>query len=263
MEILGYLASLIMGLTIGLLGGGGSILTVPILVYLFSIRATDATTSSLFIVGSTAFVTSLQYRLRGEADWKVGVSFALPSLIGIYLARNVVLPSIPEVMLTSFGFTLAKDTLILGAFGALMIAASISMIRKKSPSPAGGKKHPVALVGLQGVVVGFVTGFVGAGGGFLILPALVNVLKLPMRVAIGTSLFIIAINSLFGFSVSALAGPVGVAWSLQLTILAIALIGSFIGAKLSGGVDERKLKRGFGWFVLVIGIVIIVERFNV
>lgn len=260
MEALGYLASLIMGFTIGLLGGGGSILTVPILVYMFAVRPLDATTASLFVVGSTALITSLQYWRRNEADLKVAVIFALPSLIGIFLARNIVLPAIPSLIKLPFGFIIGKDTLVLSSFAFLMIAASASMIRKRPDPPETMKVHSIGLLGLQGMAVGFVTGFVGAGGGFIILPILANVLKLPMRVAIGTSLFIISINSLFGFMISALRSSSSIDWGLQLTILAIAIAGSFIGAKLAGGIDERKLKRGFGIFVLVVGAAIIIER---
>lgn len=260
MEALGYVASLVMGITIGLLGGGGSILTVPILVYLFAIRPSEASTASLFIVGCISLIASVQYKIKNVADWKTGILFSLPSLVGIFVARSVVLPVIPDVIELPFGISLEKDSLILVTFAVLMIAASTSMIRVRSLSAVETRTQSTVLVGLQGMVVGFVTGFVGAGGGFLILPVLVNVLMLPMKVAIGTSLFIIAINSLFGFSVSALSGAAIIDWHVQLMVLALGLAGSFIGAKLSGKMDEQKLKKMFGWFILSMGVIIILER---
>lgn len=261
METLGYVASLLMGITVGLMGGGGSILTVPILVYLFAISPIEATTTSLFIVGVTSLFTAIQYALRRQLDFEVAAIFSLPCVVGIYLARNILLPSLPEIILLPAGVEIEKGSFILIAFATLMIAASTSMIRQKLDSSLiPSTIHSPVIVGIHGIIVGFVTGFVGAGGGFLILPVLTNVLKLPMRIAIGTSLFIISVNSLFGFTVSALRSPTFLDWGLHLTILAIALVGSFVGAKLSGNVPERKLKRGFGFFVLIVGTAIIIER---
>lgn len=259
MEALGYLASLIMGVTIGLLGGGGSILTVPILFYLFSVSPLEATTSSLFIVGSTALITAAQYAFRKQADIKTALIFSLPSLIGIYFARSILLPSIPESVKLPLDFMIDKGSLVLSAFAILMIAASISMIKRKSVF-FETKKSSILKVGFQGIGVGFVTGFVGAGGGFLILPALINLLNLPMRIAVGTSLMIIAVNSLFGFSVSILNHSTRIDWTLQFTILFVALVGSFLGAKFSLKIEEKKLKKAFGWFVLVAGCAIFLER---
>lgn len=258
MLILGYIASLLMGISLGLMGGGGSILTVPILVYLFHLDPVDATTSSLFIVGSVSLATAIQYGRRKELDFKVALLFALPSLVGIYFARNIVLPRIPNVIGISSSIQVEKGTLILAAFAVLMITASISMLRKKKENLEKVKRSKFS-VGIQGVVTGFVTGFVGAGGGFMILPVLINVLKLPLRIAIGTSLAIIAINTLFGFFVS-LVESSKINWELQLTVLVIALIGSFLGFKISTRIDDRKLKKGFGWFVFIVGFAILAER---
>ncbi len=247
-----------MGISLGLMGGGGSILTVPILVYLFHLDPVDATTSSLFIVGSVSLATAIQYGRRKELDFKVALLFALPSLVGIYFARNIVLPRIPNVIGISSSIQVEKGTLILAAFAVLMITASISMLRKKKENLEKVKRSKFS-VGIQGVVTGFVTGFVGAGGGFMILPVLINVLKLPLRIAIGTSLAIIAINTLFGFFVS-LVESSKINWELQLTVLVIALIGSFLGFKISTRIDDRKLKKGFGWFVFIVGFAILAER---
>lgn len=260
MEFIGYFASLIMGLIIGLLGGGGSILTVPILVYFFALGAADATAASLFIVAGVALVSTIQYRIKEKANWKLGIWFALPSLIGIYFARKVALPGIPDQVRLPLNLSVEKDSLVLLAFAALMITASISMIKSHRPHSEDDKDRSNVLIGLQGVIVGFVTGFVGAGGGFLILPILVKFIKVPMRVAVGTSLFIIAVNSSFGFAVSFFNDKSSVDWLLLLKLVVLAIIGALIGAKLSARIDEVRLRHSFGWFVLVVGIVIIVER---
>lgn len=259
MEIAGYVASFIMGILLGLMGGGGSILTVPILVYMFQLPPLVATTSSLFIVGAVSLVATVQYSKRNESNLKVALLFSIPSLAGIYLARNIILPGIPDVMNFGSSLRIEKGTLILVSFAMLMIVASFSMIRGKRDDPLK-KVRSKFFVGTQGVATGVVTGFVGAGGGFMILPVLVNILHLPMRIAIGTSLIIIAINTLFGFSVSLMEAP-QIDWKLQFIILAIALAGSFFGAKLSTRIDDKKLKKSFGWFVLIVGILILVERF--
>ncbi len=247
-----------MGVLLGLMGGGGSILTVPILVYLFQMKPVEATTSSLFIVGIVSILTAARYAWRKELKWKIALLFSLPSILGIYLARSIALPNIPEIIQVSETVRIEKGNLILISFSILMIAASISMIRKRNKNTKFFDRSSL-FVGFQGVVTGFVTGFVGAGGGFLILPVLVNILRLPMRIAIGTSLAIIAINTLFGFGVSLVARP-QIDWKLQVVVLAIALVGSFFGAKISARVDERKLKTGFGWLVLIVGLVMLLER---
>lgn len=261
MELAGYLASIFMGVTIGLLGGGGSILTVPILVYLFSVPPIEATTSSLFIVGSTALVTSGQYAVKRQLDVKTALIFSLPSLVGIFVSRNLVLPAIPNQIVGPLGVVIEKGALVLSAFAVLMIVAALSMIKKKTQSTTTGNRSVVA-IGAYGTAVGFITGFVGAGGGFLIIPVLVNFLKLPMRIAVGTSLIIIALNSLFGFSVSFLVQASSVNWPLQLTVLGLALVGSVIGTRFAGRIDERKLKIAFGWFVLLAGSAILLERLS-
>ncbi|MBN8784398.1 MAG: sulfite exporter TauE/SafE family protein [Terrimonas ferruginea] len=259
MIISGYLASILIGISLGLIGGGGSILTVPVLVYLFSLDAVLATTYSLFIVGSTSVAGSVSYFLKGLVNLKISVFFGLPSVAAVLLTRRFILPAIPSHILTLGGFTLTRSILLMLLFAVLMILASWSMIKKdgrKASVPAN--RSPVALVGLQGTATGLITGLIGAGGGFLIIPALVNILKLPMKTAVGTSLFIIAINSLTGFFFSLEHQPVQ--WPFLLTITAIATAGILIGSLLAAKIDGRKLKPAFGWFVLVMGLYIIVKE---
>ena len=264
MELLGYIASIAMGLSLGMIGGGGSILTVPILVYLFGINPILATAYSLFIVGLTALVGGVGYLKKGEVDLKTGFIFAIPSFVGVYLTRAYFVPSIPD-QVGAFGqFVLTKPLLIMLVFAVLMLAASVSMIKskkedaKKVEMSAASK---TALIALEGLVVGGVTGFVGAGGGFLIIPALVVLVGLPMKIAVGTSLFIIAAKSLVGFT-GDLQRQAYIDWKLLLTISAIAIVGLFVGMALSKKVSEKALKKGFGIFVLVMGTIILIDQLS-
>lgn len=258
MELLGYIAAIFMGLSLGLIGGGGSILTVPILVYLFGQDPLVATTGSLFVVGSNALFGGLTYARQGLVDFKTGLIFAIPSFAGVYFARNVLLPSIPDTIFSTPGFVLTKPLLVLAGFAILMVAASISMIRTQNKVSPDRKKSGPFRVSSRGFLVGGVTGFVGAGGGFLIIPALVLLLELPMRVAVGTSLAIIAMNSLFGFAISAGSQPLN--WDVLLTITALGILGLFAGHHLSPRVEERTLKKGFGLFVLILGLSILISQ---
>lgn len=261
MEMAGYIASFVMGITLGLMGGGGSILTVPILVYLFGIAPTIATGYSLFVVGTTALVGSAMYIRKGDIDFKAAISFAIPSLGGVNISRGLIIPAIPEVILSFSGFALTKEILIMATFAALMIVASYSMIKKKKESkPAEAySAGRIALLAFEGLVVGIIAGFVGAGGGFLILPALVLLAGLSMRVAVGTSLTIIAIQSLFGFAGDVYRG-IQVDWSVLGVVAAIAVVGIITGSAFAHKIKEQRLKIAFGWFVLIMGSVIMFDQ---
>lgn len=263
MEALGYVACFLMGITLGLMGGGGSILTVPIMVYLFGLSPTLATGSSLFVVGLTALVGSLMYIRKGDIDFKTGFYFAVPSVIGVNISRGLILPKIPNLIFSFDSFIFSKEILIMAVFAVLMVAASYSMIKKKT-QPRQMDAHPrirAALIALQGLVVGLIAGFVGAGGGFLIIPALVLLAGLSMRVAIGTSLMIIALQSLFGFAGDVSRG-IKFEWSLLVSITAIAIVGIMVGSFFAHKVNEQKLKTVFGWFVLFMGTTILIEQFR-
>jgi len=264
METLGYAASVLMGLSLGLIGGGGSILTVPILVYLFAINPILATAYSLFIVGITALVGGLTYLKQGDVDLKTGFLFAVPSFIGVYLTRAYVIPSLPDTIMTVGNTIISKAFLIMLVFAVLMVVASLAMIRK--PKPSAGKKTlspatRVALIGLEGLIVGGVTGFVGAGGGFLIIPALVVLVGLPMKKGVGTSLFIIAAKSLIGFT-GDLQHQVTIDWKLLLTVSGIAVIGLALGMVLGKKISEGLLKKGFGYFVLIMGCFVLFDQIH-
>ncbi len=265
-QILGFVLAIFMGLSLGLIGGGGSILTVPILVYLFKVDPILASAYSLFIVGSTALVGGFNYYKKDEVDLKIGVIFAVPSFLGVFLVRSFVVPNLPSILWQTSLFTLSKSLFIMLIFSILMILASYSMI-KRSPAKVQNsftgsfELSTILFIGLEGLIVGSITGLVGAGGGFLIIPALVVLVGLPMKKAVGTSLFIIAVKSLSGFMGDLNHQPF-IDWKLMMAISVIAVIGLIVGVKLSTKVPEKKLKVGFGYFVLIMGGIILVDQFS-
>ncbi len=261
MNIAGYLASILIGISLGLIGGGGSILTVPVLVYLFNLDALLATSYSLFIVGSTSAIGSWAYFKKRLVNIKTAIVFGIPSIAAIFLTRTYILPAIPQQVFRIGGHTVTKSMLLMLLFAVLMIMASYSMIRKNRQTNdewLTPKAFNYPQVFFQGIFIGLITGLIGAGGGFLIIPALVNLLKLPMKKAVGTSLVIISINSLMGFLFSLAHGSVQ--WGFLLGISAIAVGGILIGSYLSTRIKGSKLKPAFGWFVLAMGIYIIIKE---
>jgi uncharacterized membrane protein YfcA len=261
MEYIGYFASILIGIALGLIGGGGSILTVPVLVYLFAVEPVLATAYSLFIVGLTSAVGSVNYFKKGLVNIKTAIVFGIPSIISVFVTRAFIVPAIPAEVFSVGGLLITKDLLLMLFFAVIMIAASYSMIKKaKALNDVEPQKqkfnYPVIL--LEGAVVGVITGLVGAGGGFLIIPALVVLSKLPMKEAVGTSLVIIAAKSLIGFLGE--GGESVIDWQFLAIISAFAIIGIFIGTALTKKIDGDKLKPAFGWFVLVMGIYIITKE---
>lgn len=261
MEIFGYIASVLIGVSLGLIGGGGSIFTVPVLVYIFGIDAFLATEYSLFIVGTSSLIGSVSYFKNGLVNVKTVLIFGIPSVISIFLTRNFLLPFIPDSIFRIGSFVMTKNILLLLIFAGLMIAASYKMIRKNKVTEIKTRslhKNNTSLAAGEGLVVGFLTGLVGAGGGFMIIPALVNFLKIPMKVAIGTSLVIISFNSLIGFFSS--VNHVKIDWNFLLSLSFIAIIGITIGTQLSKKINGEKLKPIFGWFILIMGVYIILKE---
>lgn len=261
MEIAGYLASVGIGISLGLIGGGGSILTVPVLVYLFHLDAVLATSYSLFIVGTTSAFGSVGYFFQGLVNFRTAILFGIPSIVSVFMTRAFIVPAIPEELFAAGNLVVTKGIFLLVFFAVLMIVVAYSMIhkpRRVEPVLRGKQSFAYPMIIGEGLIVGCITGLVGAGGGFLIIPALVGLSKLPMKEAVGTSLVIIAAKSLIGFFGE--RGEVPVQWALLLSISAFAIAGTFIGGALSRRIDNDKLKPAFGWFVLVMGIFVIVRE---
>lgn len=261
MEGIGYVATFAMGITLGLMGGGGSILTVPILVYLFGLSPTVATGHSLFVVGVTALIGSFLYIRKGDVDFKTALAFAIPSILGVNFSRGFVIPKIPSIVFSFGNFSLTKEVLVMATFSILMIVASYSMITKRKERKAVDAV-PILRFGIlafEGLIVGIIAGFVGAGGGFLIVPALVLFAGLTMKVAVGTSLLIIAFQSLFGFGGDLSRGNL-VDWPLLTVIAFIAILGIVVGTQLAAKTNEKILKPAFGWFVLLMGATILAQQ---
>ncbi len=259
MEIIGYIASLAIGVALGLIGGGGSILTVPVLVYLFGVNPVTATAYSLFIVGTTSLVGSIPKYKSGEINLKTALIFGIPSIAAVFATRAFIVPAIPTEVFSIGSFIVTKSLLMMILFAVLMVFASVTMIReKKKTTTVGEQKFNYPLILLEGAVVGVLTGLVGAGGGFLIIPALVLLSNLPMKQAVGTSLLIIAAKSLIGFTGD--LGKIEMDWTLLLSVTALAIAGIFIGNIMSRKISGESLKKGFGWFVLVMGIYIIIKE---
>lgn len=255
MEVFGYIASVIIGFVLGLLGGGGSILSIPILVYLFHIDAVTASAYSLFIVGATSLAGAVPKYRDHLVNIKTGILFGIPSIIAIFITRRWIVPAIPDVIFQTEALTLTKRLLVLGIFAVLMILASLSMIRgrKEIKTLTSGMRIPLTII--EGILIGFLTGLVGAGGGFLIIPALIFLTRLPMKAASGTSLFIIAINSLVGFSGDLFTMQMD--WPFLLKVTALAIVGVHFGNVLSKRVSNTQLRKGFGWFTLAMGFYIL------
>ncbi|MFD2556981.1 sulfite exporter TauE/SafE family protein [Sphingobacterium tabacisoli] len=261
MEILGFLSSILIGLSLGLIGGGGSILTVPVLVYFFKVDAVLATAYSLCIVGTTSLVGSITYFKQKLVNLRTAFVFGVPSIIAVIVTRIFVLPLIPTVVYSSDAFTVTKNMLVMILFAVLMVLASYQMIRKNNGEEileSGKDGHALGVLFIQGALVGIITGFIGAGGGFLIIPVLVNNLRVPMKEAIGTSLLIIAVNSLIGF-VSSLPGII-VDWSFLIKIVLLAIVGVFVGTYVGRRIDGHRLKPAFGWFILIMGFYILAKE---
>jgi uncharacterized membrane protein YfcA len=257
---------LLIGLTLGLIGGGGSILSVPVLVYLMHYPAEVATGYSLFIVGITSLIGAFAFIKRGDISFESLVQFAIPSLITVFLVRKFLIPVLPEVFFTVGEFNVTKQVFIMLVFSILIIFSSYSMIKKqKSNSRTDAmweefSRTPIRIyfVILLAVAVGFFTGFVGAGGGFIIIPVLIFFIRVPIKKSIGTSLCIIAINSLIGFTGN--FGHLQIDWKVLLISTSICVTGILLGNMISFTISANKLKPAFGWFTLIVGIFVIVKE---
>jgi len=255
--MIGYIFAIFVGITLGLIGAGGSILTVPILVYVMKMDAVTATGYSLFVVGVTSLIGAGRYFIKKEVDLKTVFLFGVPSIFSAIIVRALIVPGIPLVFFRVGSFYFTKNIFLLVLFAVIMILASINMIKPQAKIQL--EKWPgLPLIMITGIVVGIITGLVGAGGGFMIVPALVLFLNLPMKKAIGTSLLIITLNTLFSF-----AGGLShsfIDWEFLLSFTSLSVVGIFIGFALSSRISGIKLKPVFGWFILVMGLYIIIKE---
>lgn len=257
-HILGYVGALIVGLVLGLIGGGGSILTVPLLVYLLGYNPVVATAYSLFVVGTSSMVGTYQKYKKGLVDFKTGLAFSFPSFIAVYLSRRYLVPSIPDTLITFGDYNLTKEMSIMIFFAIIMLFASISMIKKRKDEDIMAQSQPYYKTFIQGIIIGIITGIIGAGGGFLYVPALVIWANIPMKKAVGTSLIIVTINSLIGFTGD--VQTLEIEWVFLLTFTLISIVGIVFGVFLSKFISGNKLKKSFGYFVLLMAIYIIYKE---
>lgn len=256
-----FLAGLI-GITLGLVGGGGSILTTPVLVYVVGIEPLLATTYSLFVVGSTATLGGLENLRQKRVSIPSAFWFMLPSFGTVYLTRRYMLPYLPNTW-HIFGLALPKATGIMLLFAVMMLVASWSMLTGGSPSENNEYQpntNANMLMVFVGTIVGILTGIMGAGGGFLIIPALVLYARMEMRKAVGTSLVIIALNTTIGFASSVVTQHPHIDWQFLLIFTGIAVVGLFVGNYIGQFLSGKTLKKTFGYLILTIGMYILVEE---
>jgi uncharacterized membrane protein YfcA len=259
-QLIGYGGALIVGLVLGLIGGGGSILTVPLLVYFLGYNPIIATAYSLFVVGTSSMVGTYQKYKKGLVDFKIGLAFSFPSFLAVYLSRRYLVPSIPDTLFSIGNYELTKEMTIMIFFAIIMLLASFSMIRKGEEKTQIGSKQPYYKTFIQGIVIGTITGLIGAGGGFLYVPALVLWANIPMKKAVGTSLVIVTINSLIGFLGD--VQTLEIEWSFLLIFTFISILGIILGVFLSKFISGEKLKKSFGFFTLIMAIYIIYKEIN-
>lgn len=263
MDIIGYITIFLAGISIGLIGAGGSILSVPILVYLFLIEPIKAMGYSLFIVGTTSLIGVYPKYQSKEVSLKMAAFFGIPSMISVFLSRKYLLPALPETMIALPQVSVSKERFLMLFFAVLMLFAARSVI-KKSKVDIASDKSPSTIkpifVSLLGLIEGTLTGMVGAGGGFIIIPILVLYAKLPIKKAIGTSLLIIGVKSLIGFLGDISSANIDINWSFLFMVTLLSICGMFVGNIISKKVDGSKLKRGFGFFILTMGLYILTKE---
>ncbi|WP_052668462.1 sulfite exporter TauE/SafE family protein [Nitriliruptor alkaliphilus] len=239
--------ALLVGVSVGLLGGGGSILAVPILVYVAGLDPKVAIATSLVVVGATAAAGAIPHALAGRVQWRTAAIFGVTGMVGAYGGGRAA--------------AFVPGEWLLAAFGVMMAVTAVAMLgggRRPSTEPRTGPL-PLGHIVVEGLVIGAVTGLVGAGGGFLVVPALVLLGGVPMATAVGTSLVVIAVKS--GAGLLGYLSSTSVDWRLAAAFTAAAIVGSLGGGRLAGRVPDETLRRAFGWFVLAMGVVMIMQQF--
>ena len=262
-EIFGYISALIIGISLGLIGGGGSILAVPVLAYLFSVNEKVATAYSLFIIGSSALVGGLKQHFKGLVDWRTATVFGIPAIVGVSIVRHYVVPALPDILFNIGDFEFTRRMGMFGFFALLLIPAAFSMLKdREEKETIGAVEYNYHFIIIEGLIVGAITGMIGAGGGFLIIPALVILANVEMKIAVATSLIIIAFKSLMGFFLGDVF-TMEIDWQFLAVFTSISLVGIFIGSYLGNFIDGKKLKKSFGYFIFVMAIFIFYMEFFV
>jgi uncharacterized membrane protein YfcA len=260
MIIFGYILAALMGTTLGLIGAGGSILTVPILVYFFKISPLLATSYSLLIVGITALIGAISYYKKNLVDIRSALIFVVPAMFSVLVTRSFIIPNLPEELAN-----IPKEIFIMLLFAALMLAAAGLMIKKPVAKETKLAQEKSKFTFLKLIIgssaIGFLTGMVGAGGGFLIIPTLVMLFGLSMKQSIGTSLAIIATNSLVGFGGDLFAG-VRIDLNITALFLTLTSLGMIFGIWISKQLDGQKLKEVFSLFILMVAIAIFIQEIH-
>lgn len=256
MEFAGYIALIFIGMVLSL-GGGGSLLTVPILVYIFALDVVTASSYSLFVVGATSFLGAWLKQMDHRIDFRTSIVFSASSVAAIFLTRQWILPMIPDDIYLH-DLHLSKRGLILGVFALLAIASSVTILLKPSCKSSYSEKQRLTYLVPVGFITGMLVGFVGVGGGFLILPALIIFARLPFKIAVGTTLLVIGFNSLLGFLGDVMNHPIN--WLFLCAITALATLGMLLGNIYSKRISVHHLRLFFGWVMLITSIVILIKE---
>ena len=259
-EVFGYAGALLTGFVLGLLGGGGALLSIPVLVYFFHLEASVATGYSLFLVGVTASLGAIQNLRKQLVDFRLLLGYGIPSVITVYCMRRFLVPNLPDVLFTYSNFSLSKNHFILLILSVVMIVAGYRMIASASTSESPADETNFVKLILYAILIGAFLGLVGAGGGFLMIPALVLFGNLPMKKAIGTSLVLVALNSFIGFLGDVHANA-QMDWKFLFTFSAFSISGIFLGSFTAGKIDGQKLKQYFGWFMIAMALYIVYREF--
>jgi uncharacterized membrane protein YfcA len=262
LHILGYLGALLTGVILGLLGGGGALLSIPVLVYLFHIEPQLATSYSLILIGITATSGAYQNIRKKQVDYNAALYYGIPSVIAVYTVRRWVMPNLPKVIFSLDGYAVDKNLFILVILAIVMFAAAYKMITAK-PNDTQDEDHKVDHLELAffAILIGSFLGLVGAGGGFLMVPALIYFANVHTKKAIGTSLLLVAVNSFIGF-LGDMRSNVSIDWKFFAIFACFSVAGVFIGHYLTNYIHNDKLKKSFGWFILVTAIFIVVKEFT-
>lgn len=253
-EYILYLLFILVGLLMGMLGGGGSILIVPLLVYGFGIDPVPATGYSMFIVGITSLGGVINSLHRKQVNFAAWAWFGVPSVVAVYLTRRFLVPAIPDIVFRFSNFDLSRRALILTLFALLMVGASVNMLWTRNPAPSAKGGSGAGIV-LSGLLTGLITSIVGAGGGFLIVPALLFLFPMTMPSTVATALMIIATNSFVGFAGDVSHSPMN--WPMLVPLAGLSLVGVLVGQAWARRISDAGLKRAFGWFVLAMGVLIL------